>query len=294
VPLSIPLAQRRDRLALWHGSWVSPPWNQAPLVLTVHDVLFATRPKLFAALQGARLRATVRLALRRAQRVLVPTDATRQALLGAYPFVDPRTVDLVPLAVDPRVFSPEPGGDETERREALVGSTPYVLAVGRPHPRKNLPTLMTALAKLSGLDLVLAGPHERATTSLREQARAAGLDPRRLKVVERPSDSDLAILYRGCAAFCFPSLAEGFGLPALEAMACGAATVVSTDPALVEVCGDAARTVPPLDARGFAEAIDTATGDETARARGIERAAGFTLEALARGTLATYAKVLGF
>jgi glycosyltransferase involved in cell wall biosynthesis len=260
-------------------------------VLTVHDVLFASNPALFDRRLGVRLRLTVGRAVRRAARILVPTATTRAALLTAYPFVDPRRVRLVPLGIDMEVFQPEPRA-EVE----LHAGGPYVLSVGRPHPRKNLGILMAALAVARPeLRLVLAGPHRDAEAGLLALARDAGLGTERVTVVADVSDADLAALYRSCSVFCYPSLGEGFGLPALEALACGAPTVISRDPALREVCGDAATAVDARDPQALARAIDAAVNDDArarARQEGPARAAGFTLEAMASKTLEVYEELL--
>ncbi len=237
-----PWLQARDRLAVWHAAWWAAP-GPARLVLTVHDVLFATRPELFGRAQGLRLRALVPEALRRATRVIVSSAATRDALLEAYPrAVDERRVRLVRFGVDLARFTPAPAPDDAARRRAVGAPTAgYVLSVGRPDRRKDLPGLMAALARArpggDGPPLVLAGPHRAAAADLAGAADAAGLSPGRLVIVPDADEATLAALYRGCAVFAFPSLAEGVGVPVLEALACDAAVVCTRDPALVEVAG---------------------------------------------------------
>lgn len=290
-------SQARGRVDAWHAAWWAPP-GPARLVLTLHDVLFATRPELFGRAQGLRLRALVPEAVGRAARVIVSTAATRDALLEAYPRVNPARVRLVRFGIDLRTFTAAPAPDDAARRLAAgVPERPYVLSVGRPDRRKDLPGLMIALARArpggDGPLLVLAGPHRDAGPDLAGAAERAGLPPGRLVVVSDADEATLAALYRGCAAFAFPSLAEGVGVPVLEALACGAAVVCSRDAALVEVAGGAAVHVTPGDRAALTDALDAALetpGHPTPR--GPDVASGWSLEAMAEGTAAVYREVL--
>jgi len=297
VTVGAPLRQALDRLDLWHASWVAPPGGLAPLVLTIHDVLFATRPELFGPVLRRRLRWLVPRALRRARVVIVTSATTRRELLAAYPFVDPDRVACVPFGVDQAIFRPEADpGDARRRADAgLAPGAPYGLAVGRPDPRKGLAELLTAWGRAApDLDLVLAGPLGGARPRLAALARAAGV--RRLRLVDHPDEPGLAALYRGARAFCFPTRAEGVGVPALEALACGAPAVLADLPPLREAAAGAARFVPPGDADGLTAAVAEVLADDAApaqaRARGPARVAGRSLEAMARGTLSAYRAAL--
>lgn len=290
--------QARDRLDLWHAAWYAPP-GPARLVLTIHDVLFATRPELFGRPQGLRLRALVPRALARATRVIVSSSATRDALLGAYPRVAD-AVRLVRFGIDLERFRPERDPQDDARRLA-AGVPPgrdYVLSVGRPDRRKDLPGLMAALARArpAATDplLVLAGPHREAAPRLLQAAALAGLAPGRVVIVSDPDEAVLAALYRGCAAFGFPSLAEGVGVPVLEALACGAPVVCSNDPALVEVAGGAALLVAPGDRAALAAALDALlSGRGPPPSAGPAVARRWSLEDMAAGTAGVYREALG-
>jgi glycosyltransferase involved in cell wall biosynthesis len=177
-----------------------------------------------------------------------------------------RHVVVAHNGVDHSVFRPRPAPD-------LGG--PYVLFAATVHPRKNLLALREAMRSLDMQLAVVAGPAvDRADSAELERELLAPL-PGGLVRIERPSDVELAALMSGCAAFCLPSLWEGFGLTAAEAMACGARVVVSDRGALPEVVGDAGVVVEPTPA-AIAEGLRRALADDTLPARAIERAQAFT------------------
>ena len=177
----------------------------------------------------------------------------------------------------------------------------YVLAVGTLEPRKNLTTLLRAFARLregSAVDpavgLVIAGARGWLDDPIFEAVQSLGLE----RAVNFPGfvdDDDLPALYQGAELFVFPSLHEGFGLPLLEAMACGVPVVASNASALPEVAGGAALLVDPHDAEALAQAIARVLGDEALRARlrdaGVARAAQFSWQTAARRTLDAYASL---
>lgn len=194
-----------------------------------------------------------------------------------------RRVVVAHPGVDHSVFRPRPGRD-------LGG--PYVLFAATVHPRKNLAALREAMRELPDHRLaVVAGPAaDRADSAELERTLLAPL-PGGLVRVERPSDAELAELMSGCAAFCLPSLWEGFGLTAAEAMACGARVVVSDRGALPEVVGDGGVVVEPTPA-GIAAGLRAALGDDGLPARAVARAAAFTWPGFAAGVLRAIRSVL--
>jgi len=200
--------------------------------------------------------------------------------------------------VHPR-FCPRPEPDETARLRARygLGDAPYVLSVGTLQPRKNYVRLIRAFVQLTNQptnqptnqltnQLVIAG----GRGWLYEETLAeAGKYPDRVRILGFVDDGDLPALYRNAALFVFPSLYEGFGLPVLEAMACGVPVVCSNASSLPEVAGDAALLVDPLDTDGLTMAMARVLEDPDLRrgmiARGLEQAARFTWERAARQLL---------
>ena len=296
----IPAALRRMRVDVFHGmDHVGIPFvgRTGKYVVSVHDLIPLILPHTFP----ARHRAVVRLALarvrRQADRIIVPSHAVERDVLERLGVREDR-VAVVAHGCEPR-FQPAP--DETALRPAAAryGLPPrYVLAVGTLEPRKNLTTLLRAFARLRGAagdpppGLVLAGARGWLDSSIHDTVRSLGLED----VVRVPGfidDDDLPAVYRGAEMFVFPSLHEGFGLPLVEAMACGVPVVASNSSALPEVAGGAALLVDPRDVDALAAAIGRVLRDralrERLRAAGIARAGQFSWETAARRTLDVYA-----
>jgi glycosyltransferase involved in cell wall biosynthesis len=266
-----------------------PPAGQARLVVTVHDLFPLTDPERFTP-RGVRLLTAGIERARRADLVLCPS----QSIAGdcvANGF-SPDRLRVVPWGVDPTPA--DPAAREAVRRRFGL-ERPFVLWAGTVEPRKNLPLLLDAFERLDhvDLDLVLVGP-DGWNEELDHRLRALGDRVRRTGFV---STVELTALYAEAAAFAFPSLREGFGLPALEAMAQGTPVVVSDDPALVEVVDGAGLVAPTGDADAWAEALAVLVDDAAAAERlghaARERAEQFTWDRSARLTLDAYQEVMG-
>jgi glycosyltransferase involved in cell wall biosynthesis len=290
--LAVPRVQRRDRLDLWHASFVAPPLAPAPTVLAVHDALALSRPDLFTRRFALRMKILLPRSIARARAVLVPTEAVRRSLeaLG----LGHGKTHVAPIGIDERVFSPEADPeDESVRRALGVGREPYVLAVGRADRRKRLPLLVAAFGRAAraGERLVLAGPLAR------EEAlgRAPGV-----LIARSPDERALAALYRGARALAFPSAGEGLGLPIVEALACGTPVVASDLPVFREVTAGAALALVPEGeleaglARALRAALDLSSSERARLALvGLERARRFSLGAMAAATEKAWTEALG-
>lgn len=263
------------------------------LLVTVHDLAFERFPELFPRRWLWLYRAGLRAAVKRAHAIVVPSQSTADDLLSRTS-IDAARVFVTPLA-------PSLAGSEDEPTEALrrLGVTsPYLLSVGTIEPRKNLLRLVRAYRQVAAEvphALVLAGPPGWQSPEL--EAELARTGPGVIVRTGQVFDRDLDALYRGADAFAYPSLYEGFGLPLVEAMARGVATVTSNTSSLPEVAGDAALLVDPEDVGEIADALARVLTDpalaEDLRRRGRERAAMFSWAATAHATLDVYRHMTG-
>ncbi len=293
-----------------HSTYAAPLGSSAASVLTVHDVSFLRHPEWFTWRDRLVLNAGVRLSMRRAARVLVPSGHARDELCTLLR-ADPARVVVTPEGVDGR-FSPLPrdGSADGGRAPADAGRLfrhlgihrPYVLAVGNLQPRKNLSRLVEAWALLAAQDPAL--PHQLVIAGgfrgRRDGATGLAIDLRIGDRVAFPGvirDADLPALYRAADLFVLPSLYEGFGLPVLEAMACGTPVACSGTTALPEVAGGAAALFDPEDPADIAGVIRALLADETLRAdmreRGLLRASRASWRTCAELTAAAYETAAG-
>ena len=270
------------------AGYVVPP-SKAPLVTTVHDLAFLTYPHHYTWHSRRVLLRGLELTRRHARLVMCPSLATKAACEDAG--IGAERLRVVPLGV--RLQTPQPEFNERVRRRYRL-ERPFVLFVGTVEPRKNLHRVIEAFRELDAAEteLILVGPRgwredvDVALDGLRGRARTLGYLPR----------DELDVLYAQAAAVVYPSLAEGFGLPVLEAMANGAAVVTSMGTATEEVAGDAALLVDPLDVDAIAEALQRLIDDRAlAAALGAAaraRASTFTWERSAELAVEVYAEAV--
>ena len=302
IPLTLSAELRRRPVDLLHVQYTAPPLAPCPVVATVHDLSFEHIPETFKRRSRVQLRLTVRATARRAAHVIAPSEFTRRDLVETYG-LDPARVTAVPLAVAPHFH---PVGDEREiervrRRYGIAGR--YVLAVGSIQPRKNLERLVRAYASLRGArgrsnlpQLVLVGKKAWLYGGTLRAIEEGGVGDA-VVLTGYVSEGDLPALYSGALCFAYPSYFEGFGLPPLEAMSCGAPVLTGNLTSLPEVVGDAGLTVDPFDEEALAAALARLIDDDALRAdlraRGLERARRFDWRETARMTLQVYRRVEG-
>jgi glycosyltransferase involved in cell wall biosynthesis len=270
----------RERIDVFHGvNFEVPVAPLAPAVLTLHDLSPWREPAWHSGAGRVRARTPRLVGLGLATMVIVPTCAIRSEAIERFRLA-PGRVAAIPEAAA-AAFQPVPTAVET----------PYFLYVGALEPRKNLPVILDAwraVRSRHAVDLVLAGRR-------RDDYPAPAAEPG-LHLPGEVPEAELPRLYSGALAFLYPSLYEGFGLPVVEAMQCGAAAFVSRDAALVEVAGDAALALPAGDPALWAQAMTRALTDPEwlceLRARSLARAREFSWERTARRTREVYAEAI--
>jgi glycosyltransferase involved in cell wall biosynthesis len=289
--VALPLALARDGREVFHSATGTLPfWAPCRQVVTIHDLFAAIEPRWFTPRVAWQLRTTQRRAADAASRVIAVSHTTRGDLIERFNVPEAK-IGVVYNGVDHARFRPAEVDAEAVARRFGV-PYPFILFVGSLMPWRNAARLLRAVAKLGDFGLLFVGrdiwgmdPTERiAADNGWDWARFAGY----------VSDADLPQLYAAARVFAYPSLYEGFGIPPLEAMACGTPVVASTAGAFSEVLGDAALLVDPRDEGALAEALrGAADGHPTLRRRGIERAARYTWRRAAAETWQTYEAALG-
>lgn len=302
IPLTLMNELRRRPVDLLHVQYTAPPFAPCPVVATIHDLSFEHLPQTFKRRSRMQLRLTVRRTARQAARVLVPSVYTRRDILQTYGLA-PERVSVTPLAA-PAHFAPVEDEREVTRvceRYHLEGD--YILAVGSIQPRKNLALLLAAYADLR------RSSSQANLPKLALVGKLAWLYDETLRAIEKyglgdltvltgyVAESDLPALYTGALCFVYPSYFEGFGLPPLEAMQCGAPVIAGNRTSLPEVVQDAGLLVDPFDKTALAEAVGRMIKDANLRARlrvkGLEQARRFSWRETARLTLQAYNRVAG-
>ena len=299
--LQIPASVMRERPDLLHVQYTGPLSCPVPTVVTVHDVSYLDYPQYFTRFRAHQLRMTVRRTVARAARILTPSEFSRRAIVAAYG-VSPDLVTVVPNGVSP-LFRPM----QRERAAEWLADqhgirSPYVLSVGDIQPRKNHVGLIRAFEIAMNAcphlehRLVLVGKETWYSPEVRRAAQASSVAGR-IHFTGWVSDEDLRCFYGGCDLMVFPSYYEGFGLPIMEAMACGRAVVCSNTAAMPEVADSAGLLFDPLSDRDVAQAIQDVLVHPELRQRlerlGLQRSALFNWNRSAERTLEVYYEVAG-
>jgi glycosyltransferase involved in cell wall biosynthesis len=300
LPAAVPRALRSGRVDLFHGTnHMAPPLASVPTVITVHDLSALTMPRHHTWRNRLLTVPQMLLSLHRARRLIADSRYTAGELAHV-PGIDPERIRVVPLAPAPHLAPASPD-DISELKRRLDLPPTFFLFLGALEPRKNVVTLIKALARLradgdDGARLVIAGAEGWRNAAVHEEVRALGLGEA-VRFAGYVAPEDLPALFGAATAFVYPSLFEGFGLPPLEAMVCGAPVICSNVSSLPEVVGAAALLIDPLSTDDLAAALRRLLDDADLRARlrtaGLARAALFSWQRTARETLRVYHEALG-
>ncbi|HEY3342298.1 MAG TPA: glycosyltransferase family 1 protein, partial [Anaerolineae bacterium] len=265
--LETPAVLRGLHTDLYHGlAFVAPLRAACPTVITVHDLSFITRPQTHKRFNRIYLALFTRQSCRRASRVIAVSEWTKRDVVNLLG-VDAERVDAIPLGVHPR-FHPLPAQVVSDFQQANHIGAQTIFFLGSLEPRKNLPALIEAfhevLATTPQAELIVGGSLGWKYAPLFERVRALGLEGKVRFLGPVPAE-DLPRWYNACSVFAYPSLYEGFGLPALEAMACGTPVVTSDVTSLPEVVGEAALTVSPTDTHALAQVLERVLSNDILR-----------------------------
>ncbi len=307
--LRLPSLLRQHAVSVHHGPhYTMPEHSSVPSVVTIHDLSFFDEPRWHERSKVILFRRAISVASRRAKVVVCPSLVTAERL--AHWCQVEADVVVAPHGVDTRRFrpeEPEQGADAVALAQVdprLAAGRPFLVFVGTLEPRKDIPTLVAAFARIAGGQpealLVLAGQPGWGADAVTRAVEASGFAPRIIRTGYVP-DAVVPALLRSAAAAVYPALYEGFGLPALEALACGSPLITTSGTAMEEVAGDASVLVEPGDVRGLADALDArlthsseANGsEEDRRRRGFDIVSGHTWAASAERHLDAYRSAAG-
>jgi len=297
----LPRRVREDRPKLLHVQYTAPLFCSAPIVVSVHDVSFLEHPEYFTPFRAVQLRYTVRRTVKLASRILTPSEFSKRSILAAYRLADEKVV-VVPNGVSSAF---RPLARETARRwvtSSLGLEQPFLLTVGDLQPRKNHLGLIRAFERLIASHpelphhLVVVGKESWRGSAVRDAAKASPVASR-IHFTGFVTDPELHQLYGACDLFVYPSFYEGFGLPILEAMACGRAVACSNTSAMPEVADSAAILFDPRSTDELVLAMRDLLLNPELRMRmerlGAQRAALFSWEHTAAKTLNVYYECAG-
>jgi glycosyltransferase involved in cell wall biosynthesis len=293
--IGLPRYINRHPLALFHGTnFEVPLWKGCPTVLSIHDLSALLYPQTHERRFARRSRLLLPLMSRRATMIVTPSESVRHEVCE-HLRASPEKVVAVPEAAR-RLFHPMPPEQTSTTRKKFGVGDEFLLYVGTIEPRKNLLTLVRAFVEMlrgsaQRPQLVIAGKKGWLSDDLYAYIKDSDAATRIL-FTGYVTDEELCALYSSCRAFVYPSLYEGFGLPPLEAMACGAPVIASDIGSIREVVRDAALLIDPLDVDVLARSIVRLLEDDGERqhlsSAGLKRAAGFSWERTARSLREVY------
>jgi glycosyltransferase involved in cell wall biosynthesis len=300
--LSLPFYLNRqsgNQIDLFHGTMAMLPLAvRMPTVVTIYDLVLEKFPETMYWKNWLSLKTLMRMSARKASKIIAISENTKKDIID-YFRIDESKIRVIYLGVDGQ-FSPQPDPNEAEVLSKYNLTEGYILSLGTLEPRKNFQRLINAYQMVANSGqqtprLVIIGGHGWGNEELGKVVRESGLDER-VRLVGYVPDEDLPTLYRRAAVFVYPSLYEGFGLPPLEAMACGTPVVTSNISSIPEVVGEAAMLIDPYNTAEIAQAMASVLTNQglrdTLRTSGLVRSRLFNWDKTARETLSLYREAI--
>jgi glycosyltransferase involved in cell wall biosynthesis len=299
VPVGFPLEFRREKLDVFHAQYIIPPFCNCKTVTTIPDIAYEHYPDFFTRFYRLRSKVLIRRSAQRADHIITVSAYSKNDISRTY-HIDPDRITVTYEGASPDFFP----RDKVACREQIARKygikAPFFLYVGRIQERKNLRRLLSAYARLkkelADEKLVLVGKRDWMSESIEAHLKSLGLKDMVVFTGYVPS-ADLPVFYNASQAFVYPSVFEGFGLPVIEAMACGLPVLTSYGSSLEEVAGDAALLVDPMSEESIAQGLRKLLGDQSLRLRlgraGLLRSASFSFKSTAEQTTGVYERLAG-
>lgn len=292
---TIPTICHQNQIELVHVTYNASPFMTLPVVVTVHDVIFRIYPKFFSPRVRILLSTLMPLTMRKAKSIITVSAASKKDIEHFYPFTRGK-IYVTPEAPGPLVKAIP----DYITCNKITRSQDFILSVGTIQPRKNIARLIEAYIALrqkgsTNARLVIVGRDDWQNSHVHRVAKESGF-AEDIVFTGYIQDQVLSALYRKCSVFVYPSLYEGFGLPVIEAMACGAPVITSNTSSLPEVAGDAALKVDPYSTSEIAQAIEAVLNNnslrEELRQKGENHAQNFRWEKTALDTYHIYKETI--
>ena len=292
IPFVFPYQLYKKKIDVAHFQYVVPPVTHCPTVVMIHDISYEFYPEYFNKLELKRMKLLIPFSAKKSQHVLTVSEYSKEQIIRKYGVPDDK-VTVTYNGVSDKFCVFEEESEVTQKLSRFVFYKPFILAVGNLQPRKNIEHLIRSYAKLRAaekidIDLVLVGQLRWGGMSIFDELESLGVK-QHIHVTGYVSEDELVALYNKAIIFAYPSLYEGFGLPLIEAMACGTPVISSNASCLPEVGGAAAYYVDPHSESEMMLAIETLANNEALRSKlivkGFEQAKKFTWKNCAEKTL---------
>lgn len=299
ISCAFPIELRREKLDIFHAQFIVPPFLTCKTVATIPDIAYEHFPQFFSPLETLRSKILIRRSAQKADHVITVSQYSKIDLVNTYG-VDPEkiTVTYEGPAEAFMAIDQEKSKEFVERKYSI--NRPFILYVGRLQARKNLLRLLRAYARLrrDGMQHQLVVVGKRDWEFERIIAEVAAQDVRSSVVfTDYVPGADLPVFYNAADVFVYPSIFEGFGLPVMEAMACGTPVITSLGSSLEEIAGGAAVLIDPYSEASIHDAIGRVVSDPGLRAelriRGLQRSSNFSYAETARRTIDVYERLIG-